>query len=72
MKKGVPQGFILGPLLFNIFLNDLPFYFKKYTLYNYADDNSLAFSDPSLKVIQTVYQEAKFKVAINSSRLKMI
>ena len=57
IKKGVPQGSILGPLLFNIFLNDLLFYLEKCILYNYADDNSLAYCDPSLEIVQTVLQE---------------
>ena len=42
LEKGVPQGSILGPLLFNIFLNDLFYFIEECTLYNFADDNSLA------------------------------
>ena len=49
-SQGCSQA-ILGPLLFNIILNDLFFSIKKWSIYNYADDNSLSFSVPSLSEI---------------------
>ena len=48
LTEGVPQGSILGLLLFNIFMNDLFLFIEKCRLYNYADDNSLDSSSENL------------------------
>ena len=48
--SGVPQGSILGPLLFNIYINDI-FYFVEDNITNYADSTILYSIDTNVETV---------------------
>ena len=60
----VPQGFIVGPTLFNSFFNDFFYFIDKAAVHNFADDNSLSAFESNIKNLKIIL-ETESKKAIS-------
>ena len=53
LLQGVPQGYVLGPILFNIYLNDLLYLTEMTQVCNFADDTTFYVCDKNLNTLNT-------------------
>ena len=54
---GIPQGSILGLLLFTIYINDMHQAFTSSKMHHFADDTNLLFSNKNPKLIEQILNQ---------------
>ena len=78
--SGVPQGTVLGPLLFIIMINDLPGHIKHCSVRSFADDTKLSkvissnsdFDDMEVDLKSTYRWAENINLPFNSNKFKLL
>jgi hypothetical protein len=73
LKFGVPQGSILGPLFFILYINDLPNALELSKSYLFADDTSIYYSNSDIKQLEFVLNSElrKLDIWMKSNKLSV-
>ena len=75
INSGVPQGSVLGPLLFSVFINNLPDVLETSFAYLFADDTKINNTDPVLlqnDLLRLHQRSLENKMQFNSSKTSLL
>lgn len=69
LNNGLPQGSVLAPILFNLYIHDLPPTTSR--KFNYADDMAFAFQDSSFEPLEMVLESDLMKISSFCSKWRL-